>query len=999
MLVCKRIIAKNPIRENRTQGFVGGAPSDGRSYPDNILSEVPSPPSMSEWTFLEQFKKHHRTVKRESFQVHPGDVIDLKKGIDLDKLSKDNYLILETAYHDFSRFLADLQIPENCGYKFNFEFDNTLPQETFVIDVKKRGGSIKIADIEAGRRAIYFLMDEIISCGGCLILNNYRREPFVKIRISRCYYGPKKRPPLSIDELKMKPNYKDILANDSEYRDELIDGCDYFPDAYLSRLARDGVNGLWLVGYFNEICKSNIIPEYGEDSGTRLKKLREIVAKCARYGIKIYIFCLEPCGLGLRIPMRIANKHPDIIGHRSNDFCYFCISSKKGRDYLEESCFYLFSQVPNLGGLINLCVGERPTHCYSGFINLGFDINCPRCSKRKPEEVLSEVLTIMQRGMNKANPKAKLIAWPYSQYIVWGERKTVEAVDYIPDNVILIHNFESRGRAKQLNKERVMDDYWLAYSGPSQLFKDCAQAAIKNNIKFGAKIQTACSYELATVPFVPVPGILYKKYKAMRKLQVSTVMQSWFIGSCPSVMTQAAGMLSCEPFLKTEKEFLLKLAAINWGDSAKDVALAWKLFQKGYENYPRSRVFSYYSPMNAGVVWPLFLKPRDKELYPPFRANCPPCGDRIGECLKDDFTLEEAIILCGKMTFYWNKGLQILNGIAGRFDNNEDRQKDIGVANAVGIQIRSAYNILRFYQLREEMAWTSLFEKKKLLLKKLRKIVSEEIRNTKRLNEFARRDSRLGFHADSECHIYFPAKLEWRLKQLKQLLAEEFPQVEAQIDDNEEPFPEYIGKYPGKYFSDSKLVGEVPVINDSLWKNIPCKKCEQEFFSITEKPELLIGRSVEWQSCYTKNALYVMVHCNEPDISSVKETWELPDYTKTDCVELLIEKQRLWPSQKFVASAGGDFLHVFIETQKESFGSVEAFRGEGYWRVLFHIPWLLLGFEQVPGKPIRVNLKRIIPNREDSGYAALTWGGNHPLMERLLLPPDNPADLGWLKLS
>ena len=283
-------------------------------------------------------------------------------------------------------------------------------------------------------------------------------------------------------------------------------------------------------------------------------------------------------------------------------------------------------------------------------------------------------------------------------------------------------------------------------------------------------------------------------------------------------------------------------------------------------------------------------------------------------------------------------------------------------------------------------------------MKKLRKIICEEIRNTEKLNQLAKCDSRLGFQADSECHIYFPAKLEWRLNQLTQLLEKEFPQVEAQINNHEEPFPEYICQNPGKYFYDSKAIEEAPAINDPLWKNIPVKNCEQPFYLRTENTNLLTGRTTGWQSCYTKDALYVMVHCNESDMASVRRNWVLPDYATADCVELIIEKQRLWPPHKFVANADGAFLHVLQETRKEYLWSAEAFRSENYWRVLFRIPWPALGFEQIPEKPLRINLKRIIPDREGGGYAALTWGGNHPLMHRLLLPADNPADFGWLRL-
>ena len=61
---------------------------------------------------------------------------------------------------------------------------------------------------------------------------------WLKNRISRCFFGPIKRPPFNIDE----------LMND----------IDYYPDEYLSRLAHEGVNGLWLTITFREICNTSI---------------------------------------------------------------------------------------------------------------------------------------------------------------------------------------------------------------------------------------------------------------------------------------------------------------------------------------------------------------------------------------------------------------------------------------------------------------------------------------------------------------------------------------------------------------------------------------------------------------------------------------------------------------------------------------------------------------------------------------------------------------------
>ena len=100
------------------------------------------------------------------------------------------------------------------------------------------------------------------------------QKPWLKHRITRCFFGPIKRPPLN--------------------RDELMDDVDYYPDAYLNRLAHDGVNGLWFTIHFFQTVPSKIIPEYGQNAEPRLEKLRRTVRKCERHGIRIYPFCIEP---------------------------------------------------------------------------------------------------------------------------------------------------------------------------------------------------------------------------------------------------------------------------------------------------------------------------------------------------------------------------------------------------------------------------------------------------------------------------------------------------------------------------------------------------------------------------------------------------------------------------------------------------------------------------------------------------------------------------------
>ena len=78
-----------------------------------------------------------------------------------------------------------------------------------------------------------------------------------------------------------------------------MDDVDYYPDAYLDRLAREGVNGLWLTIEFADFSRE-LTGELPDGAERRIAKLRRTVEKCARHGIKVWIFCIEPIELDFR---------------------------------------------------------------------------------------------------------------------------------------------------------------------------------------------------------------------------------------------------------------------------------------------------------------------------------------------------------------------------------------------------------------------------------------------------------------------------------------------------------------------------------------------------------------------------------------------------------------------------------------------------------------------------------------------------------------------------
>ncbi|MFO7973006.1 MAG: hypothetical protein R6V12_00060, partial [Candidatus Hydrogenedentota bacterium] len=811
------------------------------------VDKPPVSPSENEWRFVDLLAAPIEWHPQWTRKAATDREASLKDGVQIQANFPDADGVLDTAYADLNRFFECVGLSLDGPFRIIAERAPTPKYETYRIVVSGNECRIQANDTEGIRRGIFFIEDQLMQADGPFLrIGETMRSPFVSTRISRCFFGPIKRPPKN--------------------RDELLDDIDYYPHGYLNRLAHDGVNGLWLTIEFKDLCKTSLTEAVSPDRDRRLDKLRKTVAKCRRYGIKTFLFCIEPRAMAPDNPL--LKEHPELGGGTMGGSTrLFCPFSDAAQRYLYEAMHDIFSQVPNLGGLINISFGERGTTCLSG-ADENWNINCPTCANKEPWEILHASLSAMERGMHEANPDAKLISWLYVPENGTGRQwatfePIVELARHTPPGVIVQYNFESGGKKLQLGKERHAGDYWLSYVGPSDIFKTIASNAVSSGAEVSAKIQACCSHEVATVPYVPVPSLLYRKYRKMRTLGVTSVMQCWYFGNMPCMMNRAAA--SELPFASeaiTEDEFLLNLARTDWGPThAPRVVQAWRLFAEAYDNYPLTNAFQYYGPMQDGVVWPLHLEPVHLPLAPTWKLEYPPSGDRIGECFSGTHTYAEVLELCRNMSEIWNQGCDILAELKPQFSGNPERLRDITVAEALGIQFRSGYNILRFYDLREQLLYSPPI-KKAAILEELRAIVKEEIKNSLAIADLCEANSFLGFHAEAEGYKYFPAKLHWRVNLLRQLLDTEFAEAERALDAGAAVFPSSCGMTDGPYVyrcgpATASFASEWP--SNAAWQSLSSQSTVGKVsFTPNEPPTL-------WQATHDNDALYVNIECPPSD--------------------------------------------------------------------------------------------------------------------------------------
>ena len=711
-------------------------------------------PGPDQWHFIDELRKKEpryfawtRTEPREN-------EVDFRSGVTLFCEFPDPAGLLETAFADFREFMREASLPESGALPLYLLQGEAGPYDSFRIELTRDRISIIAGDREGIRRGIFYLEDLLLASDGPFLPEEkIHRKAWLKNRISRCFFGPIKRPPFN--------------------RDELMDEVDYYPEEYLNRLAHEGINGLWLTVELKDLARTSFTPDAAPDSEKRLAKLQRTVDKCLRYGIRTFLFMIEP--IAWKKSDVVLQKYPELGGAVSpGGAVCFCPSSGISQQYLYESAYYIFSRVSGLGGILNISIGEKTTTCLSSMPwsrktdMVPFKMTCPRCSKEPLFRAVYKSVTALTKGMRDAQPDAEFISWYYCSNKA-DMREEFFELTKLPEGATLLFNFESGGRMEQCGREMVGGDYWLSYTGPSERFVRLMDA-IPEGTGRGAKLQVGCSHECATVPYVPVPGLLYRKYKEMKKLNVTTVMQCWYFGNYPGLMNKAAGMLAFEEFQDTEEDFLRRLAAPLWGKNAQEFTKIWQMTSDAYQNYPFSNMVQYMGPFHDALVWPLYPECVFLPMRPTWRADYPVSGDLIGECLQD-LPLENAEILSRNLAELWHKAAEKALAFREEYRNSPSHLADLDLLEALDLLFRSAHHIFRFYQLRGmDQGFTE----------EMRSIVKEEISLSRRMKVLCEKDSRLGFHSEAENYRFYPEKLELRARFLEETLSSPVKAVEEE---------------------------------------------------------------------------------------------------------------------------------------------------------------------------------------------------------------------------
>ncbi len=507
------------------------------------------------------------------------------------------------------------------------------------------------------------------------------------------------------------------------------DVSDPAPENLLAQYASLGINGIWMHALLHLLSPIPGAEEFSPGCEKRIANLRNIVARCGRYGIKVYLYLNEPrC-----MPMDFYAAKPLWAGRpvpERNTMTVCTTRSPEPLAWLENAVKTVFTLVPGLGGLLTITMSENPTNCH-------YDLHheeCPSCAGVPPEKIVADVNCAVERGMHAAAPDARLLIYD------WGWARSAEnrdpvafkkaVLDLLPVNPgVFLCSVSEWGMITRVGGvEEYLVDYSISQPGPGEEAREVWRHARSRGIPVAAKVQINNSWELPSVPCIPAPYLIREHLENLKKEQVRGLMLSWTLGGFPGGNLK---LLSASPE---------EIARADFGEEAAEkICEAWKLFSRAFREFPFHVDVIYFSPVNLGPANPLYLTPagyRSGMVGIPYDDLDKWRGVYPEEVFAEQFRI---------MSETWRQGLEVLAGACRIAPASAEAAcRDLtDTAEAAYCHLRSVSLQIAFIRAREHG-----FDRRIMA-----ECAREELELALRLYRIVRRDSRIGFEASN--HYYY----------------------------------------------------------------------------------------------------------------------------------------------------------------------------------------------------------------------------------------------------
>jgi len=364
-----------------------------------------------------------------------------------------------------------------------------------------------------------------------------------------------------------------------------VDSRTYLSDAQLEAYQNLGINGIWAQGVLSQLAKFPFDPTLSEGYEKRLERMQSLAQRLAAYGMKLYLYINEP----RYMPVSFFEKYPHLKGHTAEDKACLCTSTPEVQNYLKDAIEEICRAVPDIGGFFTITATENMTNCYSHSGKDGKNCNCPRCLQRTKGEVIAQSIACVLEGAERVSKDIRVFAWSWA----W-QNAYEDIIRHLPKKVILLSQSEVDVPFEIGGVKGKVRDYSMSIPGPGERAKTEWAIAKECGLQIGAKIQVNTTWEVSTIPALPVAPSIEEHMQRLKEEGVRHLLLSWTVGGYPCANIAAAA------------KYFYEKCSYEPKDSS--TYAAEKRFAEAFREFPFHIKVVYFGPSNAGPSTLLFEK-------------------------------------------------------------------------------------------------------------------------------------------------------------------------------------------------------------------------------------------------------------------------------------------------------------------------------------------------------------------------------------------------------
>lgn len=371
--------------------------------------------------------------------------------------------------------------------------------------------------------------------------------------------------------------------------DPLLDpALDPYPDGLLARLSAVGANAVWLHVELGHLAP---LPwAHDEHIESRREALRMLVKRAAAQGMRVFLYFNEPRSLPVKSP--VFDAHPEWRGVLEKDYNALCTSVPEVRAAIRDGVASLCKAVPELGGFFTITASENLTSCWSH----GRGADCPRCKSRTASEVIAEVSTTIQEGIRAGGGRQRYIVWDWA----WRDDWALDGIAKLPEGVTLQCVSEWSLPIERGGVKSAVGEYSISSIGPGPRALKHWEAAKQRGLRISAKIQCGNTWEMSSVPYIPVIDNIARHAQGLREAGVRDILLGWTLGGHPSpnieVVSAILGGGTLEAYAKQRH-----------GSDHEAALTFWRGCSAAFREFPYNIGVVYNAPLQMGpanVLWP-----------------------------------------------------------------------------------------------------------------------------------------------------------------------------------------------------------------------------------------------------------------------------------------------------------------------------------------------------------------------------------------------------------